>query len=254
MGESGDRRKESLIMRLKSITFVVLLGLWTAFMLAGSVWAVAFLEGPNSITRQVILRSNNSLVDLIVVFTIFLCGGGLWGLGIARLMRADAKSLVIACALSWSITVLASVTTVGFLASLMGSGFSGIIAPLPDFRHSTHYYFLLVFVPIIGMAAGINGFVVTGKLGFKELKNSVGMYTGLAAGLGFLTVGLILFPGLGWEVGRPVPGKYSMPSLLLICNIGAALAGGMALGWVFEKSRIRSRSESSVPSELLPEQ
>ena len=230
-------------MQLKSISFVALLGLWTAFTLAGSVWAVGFLGGPNSITRFDVIRSNNSTVNLIVVLTVFLCGGGLWGLGIARLMNANAKSMVITCALSWPATIFASVTALGFLASLMGYGFTAIIAPLPDFRHSTHYYFLLVFVPVAGIVAAINAYVVTGKLGFKEPKKSVAMYTGLAAALGFLAVGLILFPGLGWEVGRPVPGKYAMPLLLLICNIGAALAGGMAIGW--ELREIKNRLLSS---------
>ena len=227
-------------MKLKSITFVLLLGLWTGFTLAGSVWAVAFLEGPNSITRLDVIQSNNGMVNLIVVLTAFLCGGALWGLGIARLMSADAKSMVKACALSWSVTVFALATAVGFLASLMGGAFTSIIDPLPDFRHSTHYYFLLEFVPIIGIVAAINAYVVTWKLGFKELKKSVGLYTGVVAALGFLAVGLILLFGLGWEVGKPVPGKYSMPLLLLICNAGAALAGGMALGWALDKSRIRS--------------
>lgn len=226
-------------MKLKSITFVLLLGLWTGFTLAGSVWAVAFLQGPNSITRLDVIQSNNGMVNLIVVLTAFLCGGALWGLGIACLISANAKSMVIACALSWSVTVFALATAVGFLASLMGGAFTSIIDPLPDFRHSTHYYFLLEFVPITGIVAAINAYVVAWKLGFKELKKSVGFYTGVVAALGFLAVGLILLFGLGWEVGKPVPGKYSMPLLLLICNAGAALTGGMALGLALDKSRIR---------------
>jgi hypothetical protein len=237
--EIENHRKESLIMKLKSVTFIVLLGLWTAFTLAGSMWAFLFLEGPNSITRLDVIRSNNIMVDLIVVLAVFLSGGGLWGSGIARLMNKDAKSMVIASALSWPATLFALATTVGFLASLMGGAFTSIIDPLPDFRHSTHYYFLLEFVPITGIVAAINAYVVTWKLGFKELKKSVGLFTGVVAALGFLTVGLVLLWGLGWEVGRPVPGKYAMPLLLLICNTGAALTGGMAMGWVLGKSRIR---------------
>jgi hypothetical protein len=235
-GEIGNRRKESLIMKLKSITFVVVLGLWTAFTLAGSVWAVLFLAGPNSITRLDVIRSNNTILQLVVVL-VFLCGGGLWGLGIARLMNTDAQSMVKTCALSWTATVFTFVIAISFLATSLGS-FTAIIDPLPDFRHSTHYYFLLIFVPVIGIIAAINGYVVTGKLGFKELKRSVGLKTGLAAALGFLAIGLTLLHWFGWEVGRPIPGKYAMLLLLLICNTSAALAGGMAIGWVLEKSRI----------------
>jgi hypothetical protein len=160
------------------------------------------------------------------------------GLGIARLMNGDAKSMVKTCALSWSATTFIFAMAISFWAISLG-GLSKPAYILPRFPHSPHYSFLLIFAPTAGIVAAINGYVVTGKLGFKELRKSVGMYTGLAAGLGFLTAGLILLFGLGWEVGNAVYGKYGMLLILLICNIGAALAGGMAMGWVLGKSRIK---------------
>jgi hypothetical protein len=225
-------------MKLKSITFAVVLGLWTASTLAGSVWGFLFLAGPNSITRLDVIRSDNSTVNLTAIFLVFLFGGGLWGLGIARLMNGDARSMAKACALSWSATVFTFLMAVVSLGISFG-GFSKINI-LPYFRHSTHYNFLSIFGPVAGMIAGINTYVVIGKLGFHDLKKSAGLYAGMVAALGFLTVGLILLYGLGWEVGRPVDGKYGMLLLLLICSVGAALAGGMAIGWVLDKSRIRS--------------
>jgi 4-hydroxybenzoate polyprenyltransferase len=75
---------------------------------------------------------------------------------------------------------------------------------------------------------------VTSKLGLKQLRKSVGINTGLAAALGFLATGLILFFGFGWEVGRGIPG---MLTVLLICSIGGTLIGGMAMGWILEKLR-----------------
>ena len=220
-------------MKLKSVTFVLLFGLWTAFTLAGSVWAVLFLLGPNSITRLDVIRSDNTILELVLVF---LCGGGLWGLGIARLMNADVKSMVKTCAVSWTATVFAFLMVVVFLGNSFG-GFSRINI-LPYFRHSIHYNFLSIFVPAIGIITAINAYVVTGKMGLRKLKKSAGAYAGIAAALGFLVVGLILLHGLDWEVGRPIPGKYGMLLLLLICSIGAALAGGMAIGWMLEKPRI----------------
>src|SRR6185503_6343087 len=219
------------MMKLKSITFAAVFSLWTAFTLAGSVWAVLFLLGPNSITRLDVVRSDNIILELVLVF---LCGGGLWGLGISRLMNADIKSMVKVCAVSWTATVLAFVRVVLFLIDSFG-GFSRINI-LPYFRHSIHYNFLSICVPAIGIITAINAYVVTGKLGYHELKKAAGLYAGIAAALGFLTVGLILLCGLGWEVGRPVYGKYGMLLLLLICSAGAALAGGMALGWAMDKS------------------
>jgi hypothetical protein len=83
----------------------------------------------------------------------------------------------------------------------------------------------------------INSYVATGKLGFKEQRKSAGMYAGLAAALGFLAVGLILFYGFGWEVGFPIIRKYGMLKILLICSIGATLAGGASLGWMLSRAK-----------------
>jgi hypothetical protein len=156
-------------------------------------------------------------------------------------MNADVKSMVMTCAVSWSATLFTFLMIVVSLGNYFG-GFSRINI-LPYFRHSIHYNFLSIFVPAIGIITAINAYVVTGKLGYQELKKSAGLYTGIAAALGFLTVGLILLYGLGWEVGRPVSGKYGMLLLLLICSIGAALAGGMAMGW--ELREIKNRLLSS---------
>ena len=234
-GEIGNRRKESLITKRKTIPFAILLGLWTAFTLAGSIWAFLFTAGPNSITRLDVIPSVNISVQLIVGLLIYLCGGGLWGLGIARLLNADVKSLMKACALSWSSTGF----VIAIALALSDGQIDKIRFSLPNCCHATHYFFLSIFVPIVGIITAINAYVVTGNLGFKELKKSAGMYAGVAAALGFLAVGLILLYGFGWEVGHPMPGKYAMLKLLLFCSIGAALAGGMALGWALEKSRIR---------------
>lgn len=223
-------------MKLKSITFVLLFGLWTAFTLAGSVWGFIVLAGPNSVTRSNVISSEN--IVLIAIFTVYLCGGGLWGWGIAHLINADAKSMVKACALSWSSTAL----PIAIALALSDRQIDKITFSLPHCCHATHYFFLSIFVPIVGIVTAINAYVATGKLGFKELRKSAGMYAGIAAALGFLAVGLILLYGFGWEVGEPAPGKYGMLKLMLFCSIGGALAGGMAIGWVLEKSRIREKT------------
>ena len=224
-------------MKLKSITFVFLLGLWTAFTLGGSVWGFLFLAGPNSITRLDILSSDNVSLHLMAALTVYLCGGGLWGLGIARLMNADVKSMVQACAVSWAATVFAFLMVVVSLGNYFG-GFSKINF-LPVFFHYRHYNFLLVFVPSVGILTAINSYIATSKLGFKEKRKLAGMYASLAAALGFLAVGLVLFFGFGWEVGYPHPGKFGMLLIFLICCIGAALTGGMAMGWKLREIKNR---------------
>jgi len=221
-------------MNTKRITFVTAMGLLTMLTLGASIWVWLFLVGPNSITRLNVIPSDNMLVLLIVGLSVYLCGGELWGLGIARMMNADIKSMVSACAISWVATGFLGATVLGLslgLVFLFGS-------KLPDCCHAYHYYFLSIFVPVIGIATAINAYVVTGKLGFHELKKTTGLYAGIAGALGFLVVGLILLYGLGWEVGKPVPGKYEMLLLMEFCNLGAAFAGGTAIGWVLAKSKV----------------
>jgi hypothetical protein len=233
-GEIENRRKESLIVKLNSIAFVVLFGLWTAFTLGGSVWGFIVLNGPNSVTRLDVFSSDKIPAQLIVALSIYFCGGGLWGLGVARLMNGNAKFMMKACTLSWGATGFTFAIALGFSLPLIHK----IIRILPHCCHSTHYLFLSIFVPVIGIVTAINAYVVTGKLGFKDLRKSGVLRTGVAAALGFLSVGLILLYGFGWEVGNPVPGKYGMLKLALFCSIGAALTGGMAIGWMLEKTRI----------------
>ncbi len=231
-------------MKLKSITFIAAFGLWTALTLGGSIWGFLVIAGPNSVTRLNIIWSDN--MSLIAMLTVILCGGGLWGLGMARLMNADAKSLVKACALTWSGTALGFLLVVILLGNFFG-GFSRINF-LPVFPHYRHYNFLLVFVTSVGVLTAINAYVATGKLGFKEKRKSVGMCAGLAAALGFLAVGLVLFFGFGWEVGYPHPGQFGMLLIFLICSIGAALVGGMAMGWILRETKHRSLSSSALVS------
>jgi hypothetical protein len=145
---------------------------------------------------------------------------------------------VKACALTWSATVIAFLMAVVFVGAPIFGGFSRINF-LPVFPHYRHYNFLLVFVTSVGIITAINAYVATGKLGFKELQKPVGLFTGIASALGFLAVGLVLFLGFGWEVGYAHPGKYGMLLIFLICSIGAALTGGVAIGWMLEKTRIR---------------
>ena len=108
-----------------------------------------------------------------------------------------------------------------------------------------NYYYLLIILPVIGIATGINARVVISKLGYQELKNKVGINVGFAAVLGFLIVSLILQFGLGWEVGKPQAEKYEMLTLLNWSNVGAAMAGGMAMGWILEKFKAKGEMVSS---------
>ena len=204
------------------------MGLLTTVTLAGSIWFSLYLSGPNSINRTRILPANNDALAFVTAFASYLGGGALWGLGIARMTKTDVKTMVKTCALSWGLTTLIFAGTLGLSLGLIFT-FGNTIT----IRYN--YYYLLIILPVIGIVTGINGRTVVSKLGLKELRNRAGLNIGLAAVLGYLAVSLILQFGFGLEVGKPVPGKYEMLTLLHYCNVGAALAGGMAMGWSLEK-------------------
>jgi hypothetical protein len=107
---------------------------------------------------------------------------------------------------------------------------------LIDLPINEHYEYLVIFFQAAGLAAALPARVMTGKLKLDNLKKNIGINTGVAAALGFLIVGLILQLGFGWEVGKPVYGSHSMTTILQWCCLGAALAGGMAMGWGLAKS------------------
>ena len=215
------------------------MGLLTALTLAGSIWLFLYLTGPNSINQSRILPANNNLLAGIVIFAIFLSGGALWGLGIALITKTDVKAMVKTCALSWGLVPFA------FIASL-GLSLGAIFKFGSTISIRYNYYYLMIILPVIGIATGINGWVVIGKLGLKELRKKASLKIGIAAALGFLAVSLFLQFVLGWEVGKPVPGKYEMLTLLHYCNVGAALAGGSVLGRELAKSKSGLESTASA--------
>ena len=82
----------------------------------------------------------------------------------------------------------------------------------------------------------VNNRKMAAALGFDDLKHEIGRTSGAAAAGAFLVVSLGLLFCLGWEVGRSgfFAGhryRYSMLVIMYWCNFGAALAGGLRLGW-----------------------
>ena len=102
--------------------------------------------------------------------------------------------------------------------------------------HDVHYFFTVVFALTVGIAAMVNNRKMAAALSFDDLKKEIGRTSGVVAAGAFLVVSLVLLFGLGWEVGRPgffagYRYRYSMLVIMYLCNFGAALAGGLALGW-----------------------
>lgn len=198
------------------------MGLLTALTLAGSVIIIFLLFGPQGLVKPgLTFKAAGSF--LFLGFPPI--GGALWGWGIASLMNAEKKPLIKTGALTWTIWLFICYFITGVIATFE-------IIDLPN----NHYEYLAVFLPAAGLTAALPARVMISKLGLDNSKKNIGINIGVAAALGFLAVGLILQFGFGWEVGRPVDGSHSMPTILQWCCLGAALAGGMALGLVLERS------------------
>ncbi len=212
-------------MNKKSITFTLLMGLLTAFTLAGSIAIIFILFGPRGL---VIPQLAFKPIGALLYLGFPLIGGALWGWGIASLMKADVKPLIKTGARTWTIWMFIAYYVPGTLDFLN----------MTDLPFIKHYDFLVFLLPGAGIAAAIPARVMTEKLGLDYIKKKIGIITGVASALGFLVVGLILQLVFGWEVGRPVYGSYDMTTILRWCCLGSALAGGLAMGWVLAKSKV----------------
>lgn len=216
-------------MNKKSVSLIASMALLTAVCLAGSIYLI-FLVLSNILASSLGVRFHLPLVGYVIVFafTMFapaLFFGGVWGWGIKRLLRVEANGVARIGALAWSATVV--VTGLGlYFAQIPIARLEGA------YPVSMHFMFTLAFVPVVGLAAGLNTRLMTGKLGLEEFKNAVGRNAGVAAALRFFIISLGLLFFFEWEVGGPFAGnQYSMIKIMHLCNAGAALAGGAAMGW-----------------------
>jgi hypothetical protein len=225
----------------RSFAYVLGVGVWTAVTLGGGIFMIfnnplldAITEQPNlhiPIYTQVLLV----LLILLIIFMIAAIGGGLWGGGLARLMGQEMRPLVKTGAWYWGSTVLIT-GLVLYFSQIPGAALDRAIY---FSTYDTHYFFTLVFAPAVGIAAMVNTRHMAGKLGFSSLKRVVGRNSGWAAAVAFLLVSMVLLYGYGWEVGGPFAGRrYSMILIMHYCNFGAALAGGLMMGWTLVKERV----------------
>jgi hypothetical protein len=232
------------VIREKNTLLIVILSLLTALTLAGSLvlsftlvnWMVETF-GETEDLLEIIPRA------FLVLFAIPMAGGAAWGFGIALLMKADTKNLTKTGALTWGLSVLAA----GLVLYII-MAFGPQIMNLLPFSLSIHTFFNLLFVPTLGIVTALVVRKIIGALEMEDLKGTAGRNSGIAAALGFLIVSLVLQFGFGWEVGRPVPGRYSMITIMHWGNFAAALAGGATMGVTLVRER--KEIEDSEPGNI----
>jgi hypothetical protein len=156
----------------------------------------------------------------IVFGTGILSGSALWGVGMGRLARSPASRRS-----AWASILGFVPITVLLNFGLLAIEPIAVRADLP-----VHRLFTVLFVPSAFLIAGTSSLVLGWALGWGRAAPSLALRVGLTAVLAFLIVNLGM-EALGWQIGAPgAEERGTMLTVLIVSNLGAALAGGAMLG------------------------
>jgi hypothetical protein len=175
-------------------------------------------------------RASNPLtytLSAIVFGTGILSGSALWGVGMARLARSPAARRA-----AWAGILGFVPITVLLNFGLLAIEPIAVRANLP-----LHRLFTVLFVPSAFLIAGTSSLALGWALGWGRAAPALGLRVGLTAALAFLAVNLGM-EALGWQVGAPgAEERGTMLTVLIVSNLGAALAGGAMLGLSLPRRR-----------------
>jgi MFS family permease len=150
-------------------------------------------------------------------------GSALWGVSMGRLGQRDERRR-----LAWA-GILGFVPITLLLGLLLQ-----VIEPIAVARVGAqiplHRLFTLLFVPTAFLIAGAGGLALGFGLRQRRSAWALALRSGGAAALAFLLVNLLM-EALGWRVGAPrAAERFTMLTVLLISDLGAALAAGAVIG------------------------
>lgn len=173
-------------------------------------------------TLQITLAAIPALAGLLI-------GSALWGVLMGRLGQAsDWRRMALAGMLGFAPITVA-------LALVLN-----VVEPVAveqiGRRFPIHRLFTLLFVPTAFSIAGVSSSAIGLVLRNKAVALALGWRVGLAAALAFLAVNLVM-ESLGWVIGAPrAEERFTMLTVMLAGNLGAALAGGAVLGWTIDST------------------
>lgn len=216
----------------KDLRFVIMTSLLTALTVGGSlIPTVRILRRADILfwTGHVL---ESTVLGLSVLTLLPVIGGGLWGLGLSKLVGVEKKGLAKSAAL----TLMVSILIVNF--SLVGLS---IVIPDESMRPmQVTITVAILFGACAALLAAFNTRKIIRNLGFENLMNSAGLKAGIATFLGFILFHFLMHL-LGWRVGDPTSFKeYKMTTVLMVDNLGASLAAGAMIGWVLATERLSS--------------
>lgn len=228
-----------------SLKLVPSMALLTALALAGSLMlGFAFLNLYLDSVNMHVGVLGGSLAALFAYIVFPALGGAVWGYGLGRLFDADRKALAIKGARIWGLSVILAVIVLLLFNLLLDVYYLHAQNAIP-----VYIPFMLSFAAAAGLVAGSSAGRMAGHLGLDDLKGRVGRSSGVAAGLTFLAVVLLMHAN-GWQVGGAHPGKqYVMTTVVLAGGLGAALAGGATMGWTLVRAGVQERNDFSSSPE-----
>ena len=193
----------------------------TMFGLVGGL--MSGLIGGSFIFHGLIGKASDALTYTLaaIVFGIGILGGSaLWGAGMGRI----ARSLALRRA-AWAGILGFVPITVLLNFGLLAIEPIAVRADLP-----VHQLFTMLFVPTSFLIAGTSSLALGWALGWGQAAPGLALRMGITAALAFLAVNLGM-GALGWLVGGPgAEERGTMITVLIVSNLGAALAGGAMLG------------------------
>ena len=188
-------------------------------LLVGFVAASAFHGLPMHLPE-----ASRTQISMLIILVALVAAGFAWGRAMARLVGATRSTrMAWSGALSFGPALVLAALALGRLEVALIEKGEGPDLPV-------HVVFTLLFVPAATFVAGMGGFALgLAKQGFW-LACRLGLYSGLAGGLAFLLVNLVMLQ-LGWRVGAPgAAERATMLTVMMASSLGAALAGGAAIG------------------------
>ena len=181
------------------------------------------LIGGSLIFHSLIEKAPDLLTYALAAIAFFgatLGGSALWGAGMACLARSPASRRA-----AWA-GMLGFVPLTFVLNSLLAAVEPvAVRANLP-----VHRLFTVLFVPTASLIAGVSSLALGWALGWSRAALARALRVRVTAALAFLAVNLGM-EALGWQIGAPgAEERGTMITILIVSNVGAALAGGAMLG------------------------
>ena len=195
-------------------------GLWLfGGLLVGFVAASAFHGLPMHLPE-----ARRTQLSMLIILIVLAASGFAWGKAMARLAGVgESRRMGWAGALSFGPALILAALTLGRLEVALIERGQGPDLPV-------YVVFTLLFVPAATLVAGMGGFSLgLAREGFR-LACRLALTSGLAGGVAFLLVNLIMLQ-LGYKVGAPgAAERATMLTVMMAGSLGAALAGGAAIG------------------------